>query len=92
MERWCKIIKVDSRDILVQRLVSKTDGEHLHITVRVEKGQYNVKLSEGSGPEAKEKIRILFNKYGKKDAEELINSFKLNSNGKPNTENRKKED
>ena len=40
MKKWCKIIRLKSYDVLVQRLVTKEDGEHVKITVRVPDGQF----------------------------------------------------
>lgn len=39
MKGWCKIIEVDGHDFLIERLVDKTNGEHVSIKFRVDAGQ-----------------------------------------------------
>lgn len=88
MKKWCKIIYLDGFDILVQRLVNRTHGEHVSITVRFSEGQYVAINSFGEGDEAEKMSEQFFKNYKKPDAEKFVEAFNMKLNG--NTE--KKDD
>ena len=64
MKGWCKILKVEGYDMLVERLVTKEDGEHVKVTIRIP-----------DGPEAEEEAIKLYKNYKKANAQEFIDEL-----------------
>ena len=72
MKNWCKILKVGKHDVLVQRLVTKEDGEHVKITVRFDDGQFIKSACMGDGDDAEKQAIELFKEYGKESAKLFV--------------------
>ena len=82
MKGWCKILELEEYDVLVQRLVTKEDGEHVKITVRFADGQFIKSASLGDGQSAEKLAIELFDQYKKKDAYsfvEELNKLKIDN-------------
>ena len=75
MKGWCKILKVEGYDMLVERLVTKEDGEHVKVTIRIPDGQFIKTASLGDGPEAEEEAIKLYKNYQKANAQEFIDEL-----------------
>ena len=84
MKNWCKILKLKNYDVLVERVVTKDDGEHVKITVRFPDGQFVKSACMGDGEEAEKQSIELFNTYSKKEATLFIDELDklIESNGK----------
>lgn len=75
MKGWCKIYKFPKYDVLVERLVNKSDGEHVSVKVRFEEGQYVLLARCGEG-EVGERLSVeLYEKYNKEDALKFLEQF-----------------
>lgn len=68
MKNWCKILEVGEYDILVQRLVTKEDGEHVKITVRMPDGQFVKTASFGDDDGSIKDADDVFLAYEEKQA------------------------
>ena len=76
MKSWCKIVRVEKYDILVQRLCDNVDGEHIKITIRVPEGQMLKTLSfEDENENAEEKAIEAYKLYDKKQAKKFVKAF-----------------
>ncbi len=69
MKDWCKIIETKTHDVLVQRLSTDEDGEHLSISVKLEGLLVQFKPSFGDDEAFANEV---FQKYSKEDAEKLV--------------------
>ena len=72
MKKWCKIIRLEEYDILVQRLCNNKDGEHLSITLRVDEGQLITSMCFEDDVEGADKA---YDNYKKADAEKVVVAF-----------------
>jgi hypothetical protein len=62
-------------DVLVQRLVTKEDGENVKITVRMEDGQFIKTASFGDGDVAEKEAVTVYEAYGKTEAESFVSEL-----------------
>ena len=82
MKGWTKIVRLEKFDVLVQRLVNESNGEHVQITIRFSEGQYVATVEFGHDEQA-EKVAIEFYKnYKKAEAQKFVDAFNLKLNGK----------
>ena len=85
MKKWCKIIKLEEYDILVQRLCNNKDGEHLSVTLRVNEGQLITSMCFEDDVEGADKA---YANYKKADAQKVVDAFeKMYINEKENNDN-----
>ena len=68
MKKWCKILELEKYDVLIERLVTKEDGEHVKITVRFPDGQFIKTACMGDGEGAEKMAIELFDTYKEADA------------------------
>ena len=69
MKKWCKIIETEKHDVLIQRMSTDEDGEHLTISVKLEGVLAQFKPSFGDDEAFADEA---FQKYSKEDAETLV--------------------
>jgi uncharacterized protein with PIN domain len=72
MKGWCKILRLEKYDVLVQRLVTKEDGENVKITIRMPEGQFIKTASLGDGEEAEKEAIKLYKSYTKVQAQKFL--------------------
>lgn len=69
MKNWCKIIETETHDVLVQRLSTDEDGEHIQISIRLDGVLATFKPSFGEDEAIADEA---FLKYSKEDAEKIV--------------------
>jgi len=82
MKKWSKVHRLKGFDVLVQRLVNKSDGEHVHVTIRFSEGQYVMKIGYGDEEGSFEEADKAFENYSKEDAQKFVDSFNIKIHGK----------
>ena len=72
MKKWCKIIRLDEYDILVQRSCNNSDGEYVSVSLRVDEGQLTTTMSFEDDVKGADKA---YADYKKVDAEKVVEAF-----------------
>jgi len=72
MKKWCKIFKLKKYDVLLIRMVTDEDGEHVVLILRINNGQF---IKTVSFDDDTEKAEEFYDKYQKKHAEEFVEEF-----------------
>lgn len=72
MKKWCKVFKLRKYDVVLLRMVSDEDGEHVVLILRIKNGQF-VKTAS-FGDDAKE-ADSFFDKYEKEHAKDFVKEF-----------------
>jgi phosphate uptake regulator len=72
MKKWCKIIRLDEYDILVQRSCNNSDGEYVCVTLRVNEGELRTTMGFEDDVEEADKA---YANYKKADAEKVVEAF-----------------
>ncbi len=71
MKNWCKIIQLENNDILIQRLSTDEDGEHIEFKFKIDGVTASFKASYEDDVELADET---FEKYSKEDAQKMLNS------------------
>jgi diketogulonate reductase-like aldo/keto reductase len=75
MKGRCKIIELETHDVLVQRLVNESDGEHIKITVWFPLGQMIQTGSFGDEDESAKEADEVYEAYGKEQAQAFLDAI-----------------
>lgn len=72
MKNWCKIIKLEDYDVIVLRLSTTEEGEHVELIARFPEGQF---IKTASFEDNTEEADKFYKDYKKKNAQELVDEL-----------------